>query len=316
VNVAQKREGSSPGTRDGQSTRDGTRDALWRTSLIVSVAAGLIVALIIGLVGVGYAKGRPVEYQATSSIVLLPAANLDEAGNISALDTLSRGQVVETFSQVLAGADLVGPAVEALAADGRDVSGVSVTFKPVGNTSIIDIVVTAPSAFVAEQVASSIAVASANVKTSLQPLFQAHVVSRGSGSATRTGAKPSAFILAFLIAALAAGIVTQQVVMRVLSSGRIPLPRISLPSLQQKTTTSTSEATATAARAMAGADGRAPTPRRAPPASSSAPPPADGGESKDSPATAKPKGPAGPVQEAQRPRPARSKTVEPSPEKS
>ena len=313
----------------GEGLLPGAVDSRQRTALLVSIAAGIVVALVVGLVGIAYAKSRPEQYEATASVVLLPATNLDGPGAISALDALSRGQIVNTFARVLGGEDLLGPAVNLVAADGHDAAKASVEFKPVPNTSVVDIVVTSPTAFVSEHVAAEIATLSAGAQPSLQPLFRAQVVSRGAGSATQTGAKKSSLILAFLIAAVALGIVTQQLVMRLLASSRFALSWSRSPRPEPETPRETPRETAnapmpavprtpgpkpSAVRERSGtqSDSATTPPARrdaAPSASTSAS--ADDGGSNGSPTTAPQKAGAGRAQKQRRP--PRSETVEPRP---
>jgi capsular polysaccharide biosynthesis protein len=303
VTLSDTRNGS------GQSARKGRR----YRNLLASVVAGIVVAFIVGLVGVAYAGTRPVQYQATASVVVLPAKNLDENGTISALDALSRGQVVDTFGRVLEGEGLLGPALQPLAGDGHDTSGVSVAFRPVSGTSIIDIVVTSPSAFVSEHVAAAIATASTTNQTSLQSLFEAHVVTQGFGSAKRTGAKTSTFILAFMIAALAAGIITQQLVMQLLSFGRVSWPE-SLSRRDRDLEDSTAALAWAPSRAGLEATRAGPPTLQAAPEPGPAPSPA--ADQSVASASAEPRAVAGLTGEAPQSLPAHSKPVESSRKKS
>jgi capsular polysaccharide biosynthesis protein len=183
-----------------------------RRVLVISIAAGLLVASLVMLLGVAYLDKRKTHYEATSSVVVLPDSTLSAADSVSALDSLSRGQVVATFARVLGGKSLTTSALDSLGVNRSERAGISSDFHPVPATSLISITVSAPTARVAENVAGQVADEAARTRESLQPLFVASVVDRGAGSAVLVGTSTSTILLAFVVVAIVGGLVTQQLV--------------------------------------------------------------------------------------------------------
>ncbi|HXY91171.1 MAG TPA: hypothetical protein VEP49_01720, partial [Acidimicrobiia bacterium] len=137
--------------------RSAARRTAPRRALLISIAAGVLVALFVVLVGGVYLATRDRHYEATASIVVLPDRNLSPADSVSALDSLSRGQTVATFARVLGGLGLTSSALDRLGVKGSARAGVGTDFHAVPDTSIVDVTVSAPSAARAESVAAKVA---------------------------------------------------------------------------------------------------------------------------------------------------------------
>lgn len=181
-----------------------------RRALAISIAAGVLIAVLVLLAGGLYLQRRDTRYEATSSIVVLPDPALTPADTVSALDALSRGQVVATFGRVLGGQSLTTTALDTLGVPQSERANITSDFRVVANTSIVTATVSAPSRATAEAIAGEIATEAAATTESLQPLFVASVVDSGEGTAVPVGTSSSTIFLAFLAVAIVGGIVTQQ----------------------------------------------------------------------------------------------------------
>lgn len=170
---------------------------LWRR---VDVRLGIVAALLTLQASVVFVAVDPRVYRASTSLVVLP--DREASSEPGYYDTLSRGQVVLTFAQIL---DLrIGDAVPAK-------SDVDVQVQAVPNTSLIDITATAPSAAQAVEAADGALLASRPYFAQLPSPYEIYVVRGAAGSAERSGGVSRALLLLIPVVALVAGLVTQQV---------------------------------------------------------------------------------------------------------
>jgi hypothetical protein len=142
----------------------------------------------------------PPVYRASTSLVVLP--DREASTEPGYYDTLSRGQVVLTFAQIL---DL--RARNAVPAG----SDVDVQVAAVPDTSLIDVRATAPTAAEAEDAADRALRASRPYFRELPSPYEIYVVRDAAGSAERSGGVSPALLVLIPVVALVAGLVTQQV---------------------------------------------------------------------------------------------------------
>jgi hypothetical protein len=155
----------------------------------VAILTGLMVAVLVLVGGWVFWQERPTEYEATSTLVILPdSANVEAA---SYYDTLSQGQISTTIAQIL---DLRAAPVEG----GSDAT-YSVDVVP--DTSLIQVSVTADDAAVAEAEADA---ALERVRPYFDQLtwpYDIFEVDAAEGTAEETGLEPG--LLAGVVAAMA-----------------------------------------------------------------------------------------------------------------
>ena len=174
---------------------------------------GLAVALLVLVGGWLFYVDRPAEYEASSTLVVLPNDQLAEAA--SYYDTLSQGQIVTTFAGIL---DL--QATQVAAAGDEQVREVTVDVVP--DTSLIQITGTATDAASAEAATDAVLEQSRAYFDQLTFPYQVNVVQGAVGTAQSTGLAPGLLAGAVAAVALIAGIATYLAIRAVLPA-RQPL---------------------------------------------------------------------------------------------
>jgi capsular polysaccharide biosynthesis protein len=176
---------------------------------------GLTVALLVLVGGWLLYVDRPAEYEASSTLVVLPNDQLAEAA--SYYDTLSQGQIVTTFAGIL---DLQATRVATTGYGEDQVREVTVDVVP--DTSLIRITGTATDAASAEAATDAVLEQSRAYFDQLTFPYQVNVVQGAVGTARPTGLAPG--VLAGVVAAVAliAGIATHLAI-RALLPARQPL---------------------------------------------------------------------------------------------
>ncbi len=176
-----------------------------------AVLTGLVVALLVLAGGLLFYADRPAEYEASSTLVVLPNDALAEAA--SYYDTLSQGQIVTTFAEIL---DLQATS----AADGAQVTSVAVDVVP--DTSLIRITATAADAQSAETATDAVLTQSQAYFDQLTAPYQISVVQGAAGTAEQTGLAPGLLSGAVAAVALISGLATYLAV-RALLPARQPI---------------------------------------------------------------------------------------------
>ena len=153
------------------------RQQWWRRPLAGQLL-GVLVAGAVVAGGVGFWFMRPTEYEASTVLVVLPAGQSEESAGF--YDTLSRGQVVQTFAQIL---DLQGAQSSTAGVN----VGVEVVVEAVPDTSLIQVEATASDAAVAERVADAVLADSEAYFDQLSSPYDISVVREAEGTAERVG---------------------------------------------------------------------------------------------------------------------------------
>ncbi|MGR6967115.1 hypothetical protein ACU610_21895 [Geodermatophilus sp. URMC 61] len=174
---------------------------------------GLAVALLVLVGGWLLYVDRPAEYEASSTLVVLPNDQLSEAA--SYYDTLSQGQIVTTFAGIL---DL--QATQVAAAGEEQVREVTVDVVP--DTSLIQITGTATDAESAEAATDAVLTQSRTYFDQLTFPYEVNVVQGAVGTAQPTGLAPGLLAAVVAAVALIAGIATYLAIRAVLPA-RQPL---------------------------------------------------------------------------------------------
>lgn len=174
---------------------------------------GLAVALLVLVGGWLLYVDRPAEYEASSTLVVLPSDQLAEAA--SYYDTLSQGQIVTTFAGIL---DL--QATQVGAAGDEQVRDVTVDVVP--DTSLIQITGTATDAASAEAATDAVLEQSRAYFDQLPFPYQVNVVQGAAGTAQSAGLAPGLLVGVVAAVALIAGIATYLAIRAVLPA-RQPL---------------------------------------------------------------------------------------------
>jgi capsular polysaccharide biosynthesis protein len=164
----------------------------WATrspAVVAAVVAGLAALLI----GGGLVLNRAPSWRASSSLLVLPdrAASPDAAAGL--YDTLSRGQLVQTYASVANSPGFVGGALNGLKITVKQRRSLSIAVTPVPNTNLIDVSATADTAPLAEAAAD--AVSSQAVATLASTFYPFRVTEVSSARGTAMSAKTSSTTL-------------------------------------------------------------------------------------------------------------------------
>ena len=177
-----------------------------------SVIIGAIVAVLILAAGTAFALTQPKTWTAESVIVVLPAANLDDATSAAYYETLSRGQIVATFAEVAGNLWFAQQAEERLGLTPEQREQVTTEVSVVPNTAVVLVRASSPDPAVAEKVADMTSTISAEYFAGLANRYTTQIVHSAEGSAQSSGTPVPLLLAAALVVAVVAGIAVQQAV--------------------------------------------------------------------------------------------------------
>lgn len=179
-----------------------------------SVIAGLIAFLVVAGAGSYYVLSRPATYTATASVVVLPAKNVSETAVSGYYETLSRGQIVETYAEVFRLPEWSRAAIDALGVPADVGAKITTSASVVPSTAVIDVTATAPDGATAEDVVAGMVDRTSQYITSLAQPYDVHPISDASGTAKASGIPKIPFLAVVLLVAIVIGVAVQQLVYR------------------------------------------------------------------------------------------------------
>ncbi len=209
------------------SSQAGALPAAPRRRRAAAFTTGLIVAVLVLAGGWLLYVDRPTEYEASSTLVVLPSADLLEAA--SYYDTLSQGQIVTTFAEILA-----------LQAGEVDVAGetATVTVTVVPETSLIEITGTAGDEATAQTATDAVLDRSTPLFAELPFPYQVTPIqSAADGTPQEVGLSADQLKAVVAAVAVIAGIATYLAVQALLPSRRL------VPARQGRSRASSDQAT-------------------------------------------------------------------------
>ena len=187
--------------------RSRSRPRLWPSLLF-----GVIVLALIWTAGRQLLESQPFRWTAKAAVLILPDGSLDTDLAASYYSTLSQGQIVNTYAEILRLQRFQDSVTQEL---GRRTSGedVGVTVEVVADTSVISIVANASKPRVAERVADGILGQALSYIEGLpiSNVYELAVASQAAGNAEQTGVDSRTFLAALTLVAVVAGIAAQQV---------------------------------------------------------------------------------------------------------
>ncbi len=189
-----------------------------RNALLPATLVGLLLGLVVAAAGFALIDRKQPTYAATASLLVLPDQKARPDVVASLYDSLSSGQVVESFRAVMTSSGFTQSEYDALALSPRDRTGLVLDVHVVPSTALIDATVTARSPQVAERVADGLArKATTELVRTFAP-FRITSVSSAAGTAEKSG--PSSKTLGGVVALLAivAVVVGQQAVLFLVGS--------------------------------------------------------------------------------------------------
>lgn len=187
-----------------------TRQRLWRRGL----SAGIVTGVLVLGGGAGWSLTYQPTYTATATLLVLPNARSSQSGDAASYyDTLSQGQIVSTFAQVLRAK--TSPAWVVSGGPGlttRQVAATKVNVTAVPSTSVISITAQGADPKIAERVVEAMAARSPHELNVLATPYRALTVDSGGGSAEKTGIDLTTLLVAVVAVAALAGVGVQQAV--------------------------------------------------------------------------------------------------------
>ena len=189
-----------------------------RNALLPATLVGLLLGLVVAAAGFALISRQEPTYTATASLLVLPDQQARPDVVASLYDSLSSGQVVESYRAVMTSSGFAASVYDTLDLSPRDRAGVALDVHVVPSTALIDAGVSARSPEVAERVADGLArKATAELTRTFEP-YRITSVSAATGTAVKSG--PSSKTLGGVVALLAivAVVVGQQAVLFLVSS--------------------------------------------------------------------------------------------------
>jgi hypothetical protein len=182
--------------------------AVQRTSvLLISIAFG-VATLFAGLVGLTQRSNR---FHAEARVVVAPLPTPNPA---DAVGQLGQGVVISTFAQAFTGNNVVRPALVTAGFSADDIGRVKITSQVLAGTSVVEIDAASKDPVLAERAADAVSQAIPSLG-GLTKSFGTTVLSKATGTATRSGASNGALVLVAVIAAIIAGLLAFTVLRRI-----------------------------------------------------------------------------------------------------
>lgn len=189
-----------------------------RGVLVPSFVAGVLVALVVVAGASVFASSRPVGYEAEARLVVLPREGLDPQTVTAYYETLSQGQIVGTFSEVLKLDRFSLAAIDRLGLPVTDLDEIDVNSAVIPESAMISLTVGADDERVAEDLADRIVSESSAYLSELSDGYEIELVNSAAGTATPTGLSGLQYAAVMALAALVIGVAVQQVVQQVLQA--------------------------------------------------------------------------------------------------
>lgn len=206
------------GTDQGATTGWSSILAAFDPRIRMSIAVGVIVALVVAVLGTTYAAFRTPEWTAQTHLLVAPGVQADQETLSGYYETLSRGQVTATAAAIVDQPQFLRAARGALGLD--EDNSVAARATVVSETSLVNVSVTAPAPRTAERLADQLASESAPEVNRLLAPYGVQPLESAAGSAERAGLSTPqlAALVAFL--AVAIGVGTQQLIQHLTGPGR------------------------------------------------------------------------------------------------
>lgn len=186
------------------------RFKLTRRPLRLSVMLGALVAAVILGVGVLVLIGQGTTWSASASVLVLPSKELDPETQAGYYETLSRGQVVSTFAEMLRLRRFETAAADKLGLSTAERRQVKVTIEVVPDTAVITIRARATDPGLTEQMVDHMLGAWDLEVWDLSTPYVPSILSWASGTARKSGTEPFQLGAALVVVALFTGLAVQQ----------------------------------------------------------------------------------------------------------
>lgn len=211
--VRSERVRPEPARQEGGGTPRAFPIPKRRNRWLPATLVGLLVGLVVALGGIALIGSQQKQYAATASLLVLPdrAASGDTVASL--YDSLSSGQVVESYRAVMSSAGFGAGVLDSIGLSPRDRAGVAPDVHVVPSTALIDATVVADSPDVAERVADAYATrATRDLSATFAP-YRITAVSPAAGTAEESGPGSRTLVGVVVLVALVVAVAAQQAVL-------------------------------------------------------------------------------------------------------
>ena len=186
----------------------------------LGVVAGVMIAALILVGGLGYVLTRSHNWSAKATAVVLPDPKISSQIAASYYDTLSRGQIVETYAEDLRLKKFQNASAAGINLSAAQAKKATITVSVVPNTALITIEATSTTGPTAEALADGVFTqGSAYIKSLAQP-YVLDSVSAAKGTATESTSHTGGFLAVLVVVALVVGLAVQQAVSQLVNTRR------------------------------------------------------------------------------------------------
>jgi capsular polysaccharide biosynthesis protein len=191
-----------------------------RRALTTSIGAGIATFVVVLVVGIGLFVSQPSKVTASSSIVVIPSSTVANDSVAAYYETLSHGQVIATYAEIMRGGDFETQAARTLRLTPGERAKVHVDVRVVTDTALIEVVVTAPDRQIATSMANGIATAATTYVRGLDQPYTLRPVNKATESQD-VGISTATLLAVVFVVGLVAGLGAQQLLFQVwlLASG-------------------------------------------------------------------------------------------------
>lgn len=176
----------------------------------MSIVAGTIAFAAVAAAGSVYVLGRPTTYTATASVVVLPSRSVSETAVSGYYETLSRGQIVETYAEMFRLPEWSNAAISAQNLSTDTSAEIETSASVVPSTAVIDVTATAPSGATAEAVVDDLVNRTSQYIASLSQPYDVRPISDATGTAKASGIPKVPFLAVVLVVGAVVGVAVQQ----------------------------------------------------------------------------------------------------------
>ncbi|HSK97601.1 MAG TPA: hypothetical protein VK891_13360 [Euzebyales bacterium] len=185
-------------------------------ALAVSIAAGVVAVLCIGAVAWAFAARRPTGWEAEARVVVLPAGRPGQPVATGYYESLSRGQIVGTFAEMLQLDRFEASAAAGLSLTPEAQEAVEVRAAVIPDSAMITVIAAAPDRATAEAMADGVVLSSSEELDGFAEPYALELVSSAAGQGHQIGLPGLEYGLIMTVVALVGGIAVQQAVHQLL----------------------------------------------------------------------------------------------------
>jgi capsular polysaccharide biosynthesis protein len=187
-------------------------------ALAISITAGVVAVLCISAVAWAFAARRPTGWEAEARVVVLPAGRPGQPAETGYYESLSRGQIVGTFAEMLQLDRFEAGVADGLSLTPEERQSVEVRATVIPDSAMITVTASAPDRVTAETMADAVILSSSDELATFAEPYTLELVSSASGQGRQVGLPGLEYGLIMTVVALVGGIAVQQAVHQLLAA--------------------------------------------------------------------------------------------------